>query len=428
MAQVPEEYILSRLRNPQTSSDQTDLAARVAALEALLGKLVTVTPAGEFKMPAITGDIEKRILETRSLANENLLERLRRERLERETEDDKANQTILEEISARIAGDDTLSASIVTEQLARITADEDVIAMVTTEIAAEAAARTASIAAEASTRAAADGTLTATINTEVAARVAGDTDLEAQVDEERTARIAADGTITASLDTEVTARVNGDSSLSSAISTEAIARANADGSLAAEYVLSVVTDGGVRRVTGFRITNLGGAGGYTEFVVQADRFAIVNPSGGGFTVPFVVEGGVVYIDVARIRDLTVGTTKLANNAATTLASATGSGVSGNGGFQLIGQLVVSVSYDAEILVMADIQQDFPSGARTFEISLQEDGSQIAYAQGSSISQFPALRSTRSKSPGTYTYEIWWKGQNSGIIATTNTLIAFSRYK
>lgn len=88
------------------------------------------------------------------------------------------------------------------------------------------------------------------------------------------------------------------------VNSEASTRATADGTLAAEYVLQVTTNGaGQRRVTGFRVTNLGGAGGGTEFVVQADRFVVVNASGDNARIPFQVVGGVVYIDEASIQTL-----------------------------------------------------------------------------------------------------------------------------
>jgi len=91
------------------------------------------------------------------------------------------------------------------------------------------------------------------------------------------------------------------------VETWSSARVSGENSLKAEYVLNVTT-GGVsgRRVAGFRITNLGGAGGATEFVVQTDKFVIVDTSGNIPTVPFKVTGGYVYIDKAVITEVNAG--------------------------------------------------------------------------------------------------------------------------
>lgn len=138
--------------------------------------------------------------------------------------------------------------------------------------------------AEAIAAAAADAT--AKVNTEATARVAGDTAGQSYADAKKSEAISAAAA-------DATAKVN----------TEATARASADGSLASEYVLATTTEGGgVRRVAGFRVTNLGGAGGSSEFVIQADKFAVVNASGANQRAPFAVEGDQVFIDSAMIRD------------------------------------------------------------------------------------------------------------------------------
>lgn len=60
------------------------------------------------------------------------------------------------------------------------------------------------------------------------------------------------------------------------------------------------------------------AEGRSWITFQADRFAIVNGPGPGATqtVPFYVQGGVTYIDMAVVRDLSVDTFKIANRAIT----------------------------------------------------------------------------------------------------------------
>lgn len=72
-------------------------------------------------------------------------------------------------------------------------------------------------------------------------------------------------------------------------------------SLKQEYVLAVVGSGTARRIAGFRVTVPGGGSLPTEFVVQADKFAILGPDGTGKDSPFYVENGAVWIKDAHLR-------------------------------------------------------------------------------------------------------------------------------
>jgi cell division septum initiation protein DivIVA len=204
------------------------------------------------------------------------------------------------------AGLGAVYARITHEESVRAAADSAMATSITTVSVAVAAAA-ASVVTEQTARIAADGTISASLSSEVSARSAGDSSLSASITTEQTARIAADGTITSNLSSEVSARAFGDSLNSAAVITEQTARISSDNSLSAEYVLNVVTGGtSGRRVAGFRITNLGGAGGSTEMAIQVDKFVIVDTSGNIPTVPFKVTGGTVYIDRAVITEVTAG--------------------------------------------------------------------------------------------------------------------------
>lgn len=101
------------------------------------------------------------------------------------------------------------------------------------------------------------------------------------------------------------------STANAAVTSSSTAIANTT-SLAAEYVLNVsTTSGGTERVAGFRITTLGGAGGSSEFVIQADKFAVINNGdGSSIRAPFAVVSGVCYLDTAIIRDGTIDNAKI----------------------------------------------------------------------------------------------------------------------
>src|ERR1035437_2670511 len=251
------------------------------------------------------------------------------ERASRIATDGTIQASLTTEITARGTAVSGVQASILSEQVARISADGGIQSQVLDLIDAVNAetGAVASIASERQARLDADGTIQATVNDEVAARLYGDNAVSAQVDTERQARIDALGNIQASLDIEVTARGVANTGLQAQVTSESVARVGADGSLGAEYVLEVSTNSaGQKRIAGFRTTVLGGSSGHSEFVIQADKMGIVQDDGeGGLLKPFIVVGGVVYITTAVIQDLTVGTQKLAPNAATNINAVQQSG-------------------------------------------------------------------------------------------------------
>lgn len=135
-------------------------------------------------------------------------------------------------------------------------------------------------------------------------------------------RIAANA---AAISNEATARANGDSALASSISTltsrvttaegnissaavqisahtSAIASANSTlATLTAQYMVKTDVNG---RVAGFGLYNTGAT---SEFIVLANKFAIVDPAApaGSPVVPFVVSGGVVYMQNVVIGDAVI---------------------------------------------------------------------------------------------------------------------------
>lgn len=103
---------------------------------------------------------------------------------------------------------------------------------------------------------------------------------------------------------------------SGSITREEQVRITETGSLMAEYVLNIVTSGGgVPRVTGFRLTNLGGAGGGSEMVFQADKIAMVNETGHNLKAPFALVDGVVWMNMAMIKTASITSAMIENLAA-----------------------------------------------------------------------------------------------------------------
>ena len=132
-------------------------------------------------------------------------------------------------------------------------------------------------------------TLTATTGTNAAAITA-----------EQTARTSADTALAADIATvSATAGTN-----SAAISTNATAIADIDGNVSAGYVLKVDANGKVAQmVLGSNASSGSGASSIVSFL--ADTFQIDNDAGSSVS-PFIVSGGTVLINNARINNLEAG--------------------------------------------------------------------------------------------------------------------------
>ena len=215
---------------------------------------------------------------------------------------------------------------------------------------------TSAISTEASTRSSADSTnatnisnLTSTINN-------GSTGLAAAhsaISSEATTRANRDtalttlitnltstvGTNTSAISTEATTRANADSAnatsisnlsstvgtTNSNVSTLQTSVSNLEGDADAMFVIQVATESNGSKsaagmVIGSNASSGSGAQSYVQF--QADKFAIW--SGSSSTAPFIVSGGVVYIDDARIQDGAITNARIANGTieSAKIASAT----------------------------------------------------------------------------------------------------------
>lgn len=271
------------------------------------------------------------------------------------------------ETAAREAAVTTLTASISAESTARASADTAIAADVTTlqaGLATEISDRTAAVTAANQARVDGDAALAADI-TALEADLATETSQRtAAITAEQQARVdgdAAEAAARTALAARVTTAEADIDANTAAITAEQTARANADSAIAASVTaLTTTVNGnsatlttfgesinglqarqGVRLdvngyVTGFVQNNDGAQG---DFIILADRFAIVDPAGGAgqtAVVPFEVVSGNVRIgnDVSIGGDLIVDgsiqTGAIADNAVTRgnsafIAAATGVG-------------------------------------------------------------------------------------------------------
>jgi len=222
---------------------------------------------------------------------------------------------------------DTVSAAVVTEATARANADSANASLITT-LTADLATANGNISNNYNISVAADNVLTQSINS-LSATVGQNT---SAISTEATARANADSasaalitqlnadvaTANGNIANNYTISVNADNALSQSINTvsasvgnvaasvtaEATARANADGVLEAKYGVSLNSNG---YITGFSQNNDGTSG---TFKILADKFTIIDPaaSGSGLagTQVFDITNGVVTMEAAHIKNLTVG--------------------------------------------------------------------------------------------------------------------------
>jgi hypothetical protein len=156
---------------------------------------------------------------------------------------------------------------------------------------------------------------------------------------------AFNATNAAAVVTETTARVSGDSANASSITTltstvaghtaSIATNATTVSGLSAQYTVKVDVNG---RVSGYGLASTATtSGALSEFVVIANKFSIVDPGATGSApiVPFIVTGGVVYmqnvviqsaviqnlaVTTAKIDNLAVGSGQIASNAASQMIS------------------------------------------------------------------------------------------------------------
>lgn len=231
---------------------------------------------------------------------------------------DEIKASITEETTARVEADkaiskritalqsqldDDIKAAIATEQETRATADESLARQITTLKAQTGEDIKAAIGAESSARTDADSALSSQINS-LAAQTSED--IKAAITSEAIARADADGALGKRVDT-IKAEVDGNSAIIQE-QAKAIADTNEKVSTAWTLKMETSTSGGQKYVAGIALGI--DSTGLSQFLIQADRFGLVNSVNGHITTPFVVENGVAYMNGAWIKNGTIDNAKI----------------------------------------------------------------------------------------------------------------------
>lgn len=131
------------------------------------------------------------------------------------------------------------------------------------------------------------------------------------------------GSVAARIKSEEDSRTAADSALASSVTTlqtsvagnTALLQVQAESidGLSAQYTVKIDVNG---YVAGYGLsTTVSEAGASSLFLVNADRFAIGHPDSITDTIPFLVDGGKVYMDTAIIKDASISNAKIGNIAA-----------------------------------------------------------------------------------------------------------------
>ena len=308
------------------------------------------------------------------------------------TTDTSANATSITNLTASV---NTNTAGISTEQTARANADTALAADITS-LTSTVGTNTSAISSEATTRANADTALASDI-TSLTSTVGTNT---SAISSEATTRASADAALTTSI-TNLTSTVGTNTA---SVSTNASAITDINDNASASYVLQLNANGKVAQMV-LESNADAGTGATSTISFLADTFKIDNDAGSSIS-PFVVSGGTVLIDNARITNLsadkilidgvtldTDGSGNLiiksggVNTTQVASAAITGFGTAGNGG----------IVYDFRAY-------DFPTTADS-PSSAPWDGFAYTQGTGSTLTGASGVGSTKYSYSNTIGYAV-----------------------
>jgi hypothetical protein len=175
------------------------------------------------------------------------------------------------------------------------------------------------------------------------------------------------------------------------------------------------------------------ANAITAGKIAAGAISAAEIAAGAITATKLSVTEALITNAIQVQDLVVGTTKISNNAVTTFATAgLGSSMPGNGAFQLVCQVSVTVSENREAVIMMSASQSYAATRNhQFQINEIPPGSteQFLVNRGTTvINDYPSFMAYRLLTPGTWTFRLYWLGQDSALTLVDARLTVLSRAK
>jgi hypothetical protein len=185
----------------------------------------------------------------------------------------------------------------------------------------------------------------------------------------------------------------------------------------------------------------------TTFAVEADSFVVASSTHPDAT-PFVLQYdatanvmaipavfiGTASITNAKIANLAVDNSNVVTGAITAAGSAAIGAHTGDGTWQQLGLMNITVKSDATICINASFNQQYPSGVVNTQYYAQlyypDGGSNQGATTGTGLTFSSSNTATWSVyvGPGTYTAVVWWKGDTSGVYVGGGTMTTIALQK
>lgn len=168
--------------------------------------------------------------------------------------------------------------------------------------------------------------------------------------------------------------------------------------------------------------------GVNQIIAAADRFAIATGTGSGAArrVPFIVDGGTVYIEDAFIRNAAINTLQLAGESVTVPVGATGQTFLGSSGtMRSILSISISVPVGTPVIIMWGIEQSFGNSSdsawdfslRRGTTVLRERFNMRARTDWPSGIYHDTTASTEAR-----TYSIFWDAVNDSVSGRASMIV------
>ena len=239
---------------------------------------------------------------------------------------------------------------------------------------------------------------------------------------------------TADITTEAAARATADSALANQITTVS-ARTDRGTATGLLRVSAEATPAGVQSRIGLRAEATAGgvaqsaalfleatAGGNSQVVIAADRVSIATGNGTGATrrVPFVVQGGDIFLGNAMADTLSI-----AGNAVTVPVAAVGAVVNGGGGLRQVLSLSLNLPAGTPAIILWAFEQEFGNSSDSaWDFSLRR-GSTVLNARNNmrARTDWPSgIYFDNFTTGGVRTYSMWWNAVNGSITARPSMVV------